>query len=205
MNDATAKWTYVKAWERPATSLGVQIEGPVRITVSPNIVLEAEMLVRGFGARRGTLVFKNADRYPSFLKSLHEQGLTASSFGPYGDGETCSLVDLVDVLGDWGWCGEGAEPSWLVTIDAEGWSRPSDFYRALLTRLKAPKWHGQNLDALWDSITSSGINGLDPPFAVRLFNTERLSREMSALIERVEGVFRDAANAGIPVALHVWP
>jgi len=205
MSEPTAKWTYVQAWERSAKVLGVQIEGPVRVTVSPDVVLEAEMLVQGFGARLGTLVFELTDRYPPFFDLLHKQGLTASSFGPYRDGEVCSLAYLLDVLGDWGWCGEGADPSWLITIDAEGWSQPSDFYQGLLAKLQAPQWHGQNLDALWDSITGSGINGLKPPFAVRIFNTARFSPEMNAFMERVEIIFCEAADAGVPVALHVWP
>jgi RNAse (barnase) inhibitor barstar len=177
----------------------------VRVKVSPDVVLEAEMLVRGFGARCGTLVFELTDRYPSFFDLLRKQGLTASSFGPYRDGEVCSLADMVDVLGDWGWYGDGADPTWLVTIDAEGWSQPSDFYQVFLPKLRAPDWHGQNLNALWDSIAGSGINGLEPPFAVRIFNTARFSPEMNAFMERVETIFRKAANAGVPVALYIWP
>jgi len=205
MSNLTAKWTYVQAWERPAKVLGVQIEGPVRVMVSPGVVLEAEMLVRGFGARVGTLVFEPADADPASFKSLQEQGLTASSFGPYREGETCSLAELLDVLGDWGWCGEGAGPPWLITIDAQEWTQPSDFYDAFLAKVQGPDWHGRNLNALWDSIARSGINDLDPPFVVRIHNTGHFSAEMRALMEAVETLFRDAADQGVPVAIHVWP
>jgi len=152
MTNPASTWTYVKAWERSARALGVGIEGPVRVVVSETVTLEAEMLVRGFGARRGTLVFERADTWRSQFEWLRTQGLTASSFGPYPEGVECTLTEMVDVLGDWGWCGEGPEPPWLITIDAERWSQPSDFYAAFLTTLKAPSWHGQNLDALWDSV-----------------------------------------------------
>jgi hypothetical protein len=205
MTEPTSRWTYVHAWERAAKVLGVEIEGPTRVTLSPEVVLEAEMLVRGFGAPCGTLVFRHADQYPSFFGLLHERGLTASSFEPCSDGVECGLTELVDVLGDWGWYGGGPDPSWLLTIDAERWSSPSDFYDTVLPKLRAPSWHGRSLDALLDSITKPGINGLQPPFGLRLFNTERFSPEMASFMERVETVFRDAADAGIPVALHVWP
>jgi len=32
------------------------------------------------------------------------------------------------------------------------------FYEAFLSQVKAPDWHGHNLDALADSIISGGIN-----------------------------------------------
>jgi RNAse (barnase) inhibitor barstar len=205
MAEPTSNWTYVQAWDRAAKMLGVQIEGPVHVELSADVALEAQMLVRGFGAPRGTLVFEQSDQYPAFFELLHKQGLTASSFGPYPDGVECSLTDMVDVLGDWGWCGGGPDPSWLLTIDADGWSSPTDFYEALLPKLRAPSWHGRNLDALWDGVTRPGVNALQPPFALRIFNTERFSSEMSAFMERVEALFRDAADLDVPVALHVWP
>jgi RNAse (barnase) inhibitor barstar len=205
MPDPTPTWTYVQAWERAAKALHVEIDGPTSVKISPTVVLEAEMLVRGFGAPRGTLVFRYTDQYPPYFGLLRERGLTASSFGPYRYGVECDLADMVDVLGDWGWCGVGPDPPWLLTIDADGWSAPSDFYETVLPKLRAPQWHGRNLDALWDSIARSGTNDLQPPFAMRIFNTERLSPEMTAFMEKVETLFRDASEAGVPVALHVWP
>jgi RNAse (barnase) inhibitor barstar len=205
MAEPIPTWTYVSAWRRAAEALGVQIEGPTHVELSPDVVLKAEMLVRGFGARRGTLVFRKADQYPPFFEPLHERGFTASSWEPPRDGEEAGLTDLVEVLGDWGWCGEGSDPAWLLTVDAQGWSSSADFYEAVLPKLRAPEWHGRNLDALWDSIATGGINGLAPPFALRIFNTEHFSPQMNAFMGKVEAIFRDAAEADVPVALHVWP
>jgi RNAse (barnase) inhibitor barstar len=205
MAEPITRWTYAAAWRRAAKALGVCIEGPTRIELSLDVALEAEMLVRGFGARSGTLVFARTDQYAPFFEQLRERGFTASSWEPYRDGEEAGLTDLVDVLGDWGWCGEGSSPDWLLTVDAQGWSSPVDFYEAVLPKLRAPEWHGRNLDALWDSILSGEINGLAPPFALRIFNTEHFSPQMTAFLEKVKTIFRDAAEADIPVALHVWP
>jgi len=205
MAELNQTWTYVSAWRLAAEALGVEVEGPMHVELSPGIVLEAEMLVRGFGAPRGTLVFRTADQYPHFFEALHELGFTASSWAQPGDSEEAALTDLVDLLGDWGWCGEGPDPAWLLTVDAQSWASSTDFYEAVLPKLHAPEWHGRNLDALWDSIAHGGINGLAPPFALRIFNTEHFSAQMAAFMQKVEAIFRDAAEAGIPVALHVWP
>jgi RNAse (barnase) inhibitor barstar len=205
MTKLGSMWTYVDAWKCAAAELGVQIEGLTRVEVSPGVVLEAEMLVRGFGAECGTLVFETADKYPACFEALHARGLTASSWEPYPTGKQEDVTGLLRVLGDWGWCGAGPPPPWLLTIDATDWLSPTDFYDAVLPYLRAPPWHGRNLDALRDSLTVREINGLKPPFALRLERSEAYSVEMAAFIDGLAQVFEEAEDAGIPVALHVWP
>jgi RNAse (barnase) inhibitor barstar len=198
-------WSYLKAWERSASILGVEIEGPFRIELPASPPLEAELLVRGFGAPNGTLVVSRHESYRDHLNSLRERGYTVSSFGPYAPGVECSLQEAVEVLGDWGWCGAGIAPDWLITLDARGWSRPEDFFGALLPCLQSPEWHGYNLNALWDSLVVGSINGLNPPIALRLFNTADLNRETADLIQGVVDLFRRAKKEGVPVAIFVWP
>ncbi len=40
-----------------------------------------------------------------------------------------------------------------IGLDAAKWRTTDDFYADLLSELKAPAWHGRNLDALWDTLT----------------------------------------------------
>lgn len=54
-----------------------------------------------------------------------------------------------------------------IALDATGCQTPDDFYRILLPALKAPDWHGHNLDALWDGITG-GLKGIRPPFMIEV-------------------------------------
>ena len=61
----------------------------------------------------------------------------------------------------------------------------------LLSGLKAPGWHGRNLDALWDSITSD-INGVSPPFLVEVTGHRQASEEVALLVSRVQSVFEEA-------------
>ena len=79
----------------------------------------------------------------------------------------------------------------IITMDASGWTSRDDFYDALLPALGAPDWHGRNLDALYDSIGSGGINQVEPPFRVRI-NGWIPSPAMTELLEKVRQVFDDA-------------
>ena len=108
-------WTYIQAWRRSADALGVDIEGPVQVSLDDGAVIEADMLVKGFGAPIGTLVTPLSGQLRGKLEALSCCGLTASSFGPYDHGEECSLNDMVELLSDWGWCGDGPPPPWLAS------------------------------------------------------------------------------------------
>jgi hypothetical protein len=104
-------WTYIRAWERAAKTLGVAIEGPVHLTVGGQLI-EAPMLVRGFGAPIGTLVTPLSMPLRMF-DDLRALGYTASSFGPYPDGKEAGIEGVMDTLNDWTWCGEGPAPAWV--------------------------------------------------------------------------------------------
>jgi RNAse (barnase) inhibitor barstar len=40
----------------------------------------------------------------------------------------------------------------IIELDAKEWKTVHDFYDALLAALGAPEWHGDNVNALNDSI-----------------------------------------------------
>jgi hypothetical protein len=106
-------WTYAQAWQRAADALGVEIEGPLQVKIDDGFVIDAGLLVKQFGAPVGTLVTPTTEQWWGRFEQLRALGLTASSFGPYDDGEEANVEDVMDVLSDWGWCGEGPAPSWL--------------------------------------------------------------------------------------------
>ena len=105
-------WTYIDAWRSAADALGVEIEGPVAVSISPSLTLLAPMLVKGFGAPKGTLVFPSSDDYRIARFELEALGFTASAFGPYRDGEVEAVSDLIELLTEWSWCGNGSAPEW---------------------------------------------------------------------------------------------
>jgi hypothetical protein len=106
-------YSYVEAWGPSAAMLGVEIEGPLTVQISPTWTLDVPMLVKGFGAPRGTMVFPSTDPWWGRSAELRAAGLAVSTFGPYADGEACSVTDMIEVLSDWTWCGEGPAPSWI--------------------------------------------------------------------------------------------
>ena len=106
-------WRHVDSWARAAKDLGVDISGPMRITIG-KVELNPDMLVRYFGATNGTFVF---EKWPgiSVLEELKRNGYTCSSFLGPKENNHASRDDLIDILSDWGWCGpENQKPSWLL-------------------------------------------------------------------------------------------
>lgn len=81
----------------------------------------------------------------------------------------------------------------LIRLDAHGWQRREDFWAALLPALGAPDWHGPNLDALYDGLVA-GDNQVRPPLSVEIAVSTPLPAPLAAYLERVSGVFADAAR-----------
>jgi len=75
----------------------------------------------------------------------------------------------------------------------------------LLAALDAPDWHGTSSNALYDSIVGGDINGLEPPYAVTIFNTKHFDTNMQAFVAEVVEVFDAAERSRIPVMLRIWP
>lgn len=87
----------------------------------------------------------------------------------------------------------GSDDHRTIIIDGASLGTPADFYNALLPQLGAPDWHGQNLDALWDSITGR-LNAVEPPFQVRIVGAAQMTGDMQAFLTRVNRLFEDAMN-----------
>ena len=78
-----------------------------------------------------------------------------------------------------------------ISIDISECETVDDFYGILLTSLDAPDWHGRNLDALWDSITSD-INNVMPPYSIEVSVGTDLSQSVAVLLPRVKSLFDEA-------------
>ena len=90
-----------------------------------------------------------------------------------------------------------------LKIDVSDCMTTDDVYRRLLAILDAPDWHGRNLDALWDSITSD-INGLLPPYSIEIAGGEDAPEPVSALLSRIQAMFKEAQHdANIRVELRL--
>ena len=86
-----------------------------------------------------------------------------------------------------------------IVISGADWQTPDDFYISLLAAIGAPRWHGHNLDALWDSLTGGDINQTNPPYRVRITGTAQMPKDCQALIIRFVALISDARAKGSAV------
>jgi len=88
-----------------------------------------------------------------------------------------------------------------LPLDGSNWRKEEDFYRAFLGAVKAPKWHGHNLDALRDSLIVGSINEVSPPFTVTVRGSRTWPESLATFMREVESVFREARSEGVKVDL----
>ena len=101
------------SWSPTANRLGVEVRGPLRITLPDGTQLQAGLHVPRFGAEKGTLVFSDTSLLHHY-EELLSMGYSYSIFGTPCEGDDISDADMVDILKDWGWCGPADErPNWI--------------------------------------------------------------------------------------------
>lgn len=88
-----------------------------------------------------------------------------------------------------------------IIVDWKQIESEDDFYDTFLAQVKAPEWHGRNLDALRDSVVTGDINAIESPYTICSINTGAASEGMAefqlkAISTFIEGV---AENRGIKV------
>ncbi len=88
-----------------------------------------------------------------------------------------------------------------IILDGTEWKVPHDFYRSFLEAVGAPEWHGQNLDALWDSITGGDINFVDPPYLICIEGTTAMPEECKAVVLRFRDLVSEAKAQGCAVEI----
>ena len=71
----------------------------------------------------------------------------------------------------------------VIELDAARWRTALDLYDDLLGALDAPFWHGRNINALYDSIVWGDINGVEPPYTVRIRNLSQASEDAKEELE----------------------
>lgn len=116
--DANAVALDRKYWQSAAGDLGIEVVIPYQLTLPSGHRLDANLLVRSFGAQNGMLVVREATEVLRLRHELAEAGYGFSVMEPMGHGDSYQRGDLVDLLADWGWSGPPEEcPVWLVTSE----------------------------------------------------------------------------------------
>ncbi|MHC4213802.1 MAG: barstar family protein [Planctomycetota bacterium] len=80
-----------------------------------------------------------------------------------------------------------------IRIDWKEIDSQEEFYDLFLKQVKAPKWHGHNLDALADSLITGQINEIEPPYTIINLNTGSAPGHMNKFQREVLSIFSDAS------------
>lgn len=92
-----------------------------------------------------------------------------------------------------------------LRLDARAWDSREAVWRALLDALGAPEWHGDGLNALYDSLVS-GLHRVRPPLVIELLGAAGCPAALVAYLTRLREVFADAgAVLGETVELRFTP
>jgi hypothetical protein len=91
-----------RQWEVAAKRFGLTVETPFLVRLADGRTIEAEVLVRGFGARQGTLVVSDFESIRHARSEILASGFTVSSYAQPSEKEIESLEGFEEMLADWG-------------------------------------------------------------------------------------------------------
>ncbi len=88
-----------------------------------------------------------------------------------------------------------------ITVDWKQIESEDDFYNIFLRQVKAPDWHGRNLDALADNVITGDIGCIEPPFTILNINTAHAPKHITEFQLKVLSIFNEGVieNRGIKV------
>jgi RNAse (barnase) inhibitor barstar len=95
------------------------------------------------------------------------------------------------------------EPVKELFMDASQWKTIDDLYLSFFEAVKAPAWHGKNLDAVRDSIGTGRINGIEVPYCLVLRNYDHLPDHLKEKTDFFIEAISDLAKEGIPVEIRI--
>ena len=90
-----------------------------------------------------------------------------------------------------------------LILDAQGWVRADDVYDAFFAAVGAPSWHGRNLDALRDSISTGSINEIEVPYRLIVRNAliagPDARRMLDLFLELIERIHAEGCSVEMKV------
>lgn len=90
-----------------------------------------------------------------------------------------------------------------LTLDAGGWINADDVHDAIFTAIGAPSWHGRNLDALWDSIGTGEIKGVEVPYRLVIEKASSAGPDARRMIHHVSDIVEQLKAGGRAVEMYV--
>jgi hypothetical protein len=104
-------------WKTAQTRLGLEIAAPYQVDLG-GMKVEAALLVRNFGGRSGTLVFRHYGVVKPYIEELRKLGFGFSVLEQPRKGY--ETEDTMAMLSEWDWTGDAAtKPDWIVELNDE--------------------------------------------------------------------------------------
>jgi RNAse (barnase) inhibitor barstar len=90
-----------------------------------------------------------------------------------------------------------------LVLDAEGWVNADDVYDAFFAAVGAPRWHGRNLNALRDSISTGSINEVEVPYSLIVRNASMAGSDARRMLDLFLELIDCIKGDGCPVEMKV--
>lgn len=90
-----------------------------------------------------------------------------------------------------------------IIIDWQTVKTLEDFYSVFLPQVKAPDWHGHNLNALSDSIITGDINGVEPPYLIKSINSSKISEKLKEFQREFFEILSEAEEEGREISVQI--
>lgn len=82
-----------------------------------------------------------------------------------------------------------------IIIDWSLIQKIDDFYESFFDQVKAPSWHGRNLNALSDSLVAGSINEIEPPYKIINKNLNSTTEELVSFQEALQDIYLEAISS----------
>lgn len=90
-----------------------------------------------------------------------------------------------------------------ITLTVRNCTSADEVYVRLLSALKAPVWHGHNLDALWDGLTGE-LYEVTAPLIISVDGHQSLPTDLQDLLARMQAIFIEAKDTQqLDVSFHL--
>lgn len=90
-----------------------------------------------------------------------------------------------------------------LNLNASGWKCNDDFYDAFFKAVGAPRWHGRNFNALYDSIAHGTINEIEVPYRIVILDYLPANDEVRAIVRNFAGFIQELAARGCPIEIRI--
>jgi hypothetical protein len=97
-------------WKEAGRRFGFRVISPYTLSLN-NVSISVAALLPEFGAPQGMLLVSDYSQLQGYLQDIEVAGYGFSVLS--ADGSEPVRSSVVEVLADWGWSGQGPEPSWL--------------------------------------------------------------------------------------------